>query len=99
MRDMVQKSYVRVTGHGDTKAGKCRPERGKRAMTAIISGSDLGLLNNPLAPAGRPNLGQSGQSDQVYVNSATGNLVIQARDEYLAASGADLALIRTYNSL
>ncbi|HEX9811922.1 MAG TPA: DUF6531 domain-containing protein, partial [Burkholderiales bacterium] len=68
-------------------------------MAAIISGNELGLFNNPLASRNDPNVGRPGQSDAVYVNSATGNLVIQAKDEYLARLGPDLALVRTYNSL
>ncbi|MES9977368.1 MAG: DUF6531 domain-containing protein, partial [Candidatus Thiodiazotropha sp. 6PLUC5] len=35
----------------------------------------------------------------IYVNTTTGNLVVQRRDEYLSSQGLDLALIRTYNSL
>src|ERR1051325_988247 len=68
-------------------------------MTSIITGNDLGLTNNPVTPRGTPSLGRPSQSDQVYVNSATGNLVIQAKDDYLATIGPDLSLIRTYNSL
>jgi YD repeat-containing protein len=34
----------------------------------------------------------------VYVNTATGNLVVQNIDEMLTARGLDLALARTYNS-
>ncbi|OGI66036.1 MAG: hypothetical protein A2W18_10520, partial [Candidatus Muproteobacteria bacterium RBG_16_60_9] len=67
-------------------------------MAAIISGNELGLFTNPLAPRNDPNTARPGQSDSVYVNSATGNLVIQARDEYLSTTGVDLALLRTYNS-
>src|SRR5437762_1992287 len=73
--------------------------KGSQPMTAIISANDLGLTNNPLNPRGDPNSGRTGQSDQVYLNGATGNVVIQARDDYLAAVGPDLALVRTYNSL
>src|ERR1051325_1073879 len=67
-------------------------------MTSIISGSDLGLTNNPLTPRGDASVGRPGQSDQVYVNANTGNLVIRAQDEYVAGVGPDLSLIRTYNS-
>lgn len=37
--------------------------------------------------------------DQVFVNSTTGNLVIQGTDEILTATGADIAVARTYNSV
>src|SRR5258705_1461971 len=67
-------------------------------MTAIITTADLGLTSSSLN-RGNPNLGRPGQSDQVYLNGATGNLVIQAKDDYLATVGVDLSLLRTYNSL
>ncbi|HXH11335.1 MAG TPA: hypothetical protein VNP04_16430, partial [Alphaproteobacteria bacterium] len=67
-------------------------------MVSIVSGNELGLLTNPTTPRNNPDTGRSGQSDSVYVNSATGNLVIQARDEYVAATGLDLGLVRTYNA-
>lgn len=67
-------------------------------MAAIISGNTLGLFNNPLSPSGQSLVGRGGQSDSVFINSATGNLVIQGQDEYLASIGLDLSLIRTYNS-
>src|SRR5262249_36919384 len=76
--------------------------QGRTCMVAVVSGSSLGLFNSSLAllgsggsvgdaKEGRPNSG-------VYVNSATGNLVIQAQDEALTAVGLDPALTRTYNS-
>ena len=71
-------------------------------MVAIVSGNGLGLFNSSLnllggdGPAGQPGLGRTGE--RLYINSVTGNLVLQNRDEYLATSGLDLALIRTYNS-
>ncbi|MES1192309.1 MAG: RHS repeat domain-containing protein, partial [Steroidobacter sp.] len=46
--------------------------------------------------SGNSNLGQG--NEQVYVNTATGNLVIQHQDDFLSAIGADLNIIRTYNS-
>src|SRR5690349_14331933 len=67
-------------------------------MTAIISGGTLGLVTNPLTPNGNPDLGRSDQSDRVYLNAATGNLVVQNRDDYLASTGLDFTLVRTYNA-
>jgi hypothetical protein len=70
-------------------------------MVAIVSGNGLGLYNsssNPLGTGtgGQPGLGHLG--DQLYVNSSTGNLIIQQQDEVLASIGLDLNLVRTYNS-
>jgi len=71
-------------------------------MVAVVSGSGLGLFNSSLSVLGgngasgsAPN-GRSGE--RVFVNSATGNLVIQSQDETLAALGLDLGLLRTYNA-
>lgn len=66
-------------------------------MAAIISGTGLGLFTNLLG-AGSASVGRGGQSDRVYLNGATGNLVVQTQDDYLASIGVDLSLIRTYNS-
>ena len=68
-------------------------------MVAIVSGTGLGLFNTSASNnliVGNANTGRSGE--QVYVNSATGNLVVRDQDERLAALGLDLALVRTYNS-
>ncbi|HYD80831.1 MAG TPA: hypothetical protein VEC06_13565, partial [Paucimonas sp.] len=48
-----------------------------------------GLLGNPAAGRGKENF---------YLNAASGNLVVRRGDEYLAAKGDDLGVIRTYNS-
>ncbi len=75
-------------------------------MVAIVSGNQLGLSLGSLATAGAAGArgafgnaanGRSGES--VYVNAATGNLVLQARDDTLAARGLDAIALRTYNSL
>src|SRR6266700_3578638 len=71
-------------------------------MTAIITGAGLGLFNtsaNLLGAGGNPLVGRAGQSDAVYVNGTTGNLVVRAQDEFLSATGLDTSLFRTYNSL
>ena len=68
-------------------------------MTTITTGTGLGLYGTQIAPPGSGSTpGGSGPSDQVYVNSATGNLVVQAQDEYLASLGLDLGVVRTYNA-
>src|SRR5688572_10312864 len=70
-------------------------------MTNIISGTGLGLFNtsaNLLGSAANPLSGRAGQSDAYYINSQTGNLVVQAQDEFLASIGLDTSLLRTYNS-
>src|SRR5690349_2335077 len=72
-------------------------------MSAVISSNQLGLYNSSLTvlggrgPANDPTIGRNG--NQVYVNAATGNLVVSQRDEFIASLGLDLALNRTYNSL
>ena len=63
-------------------------------MASIISTEGLGLYNAALA---RSNT-SSPQSDQVFVNAATGNVVVQRQDDYLASLGLDLGLVRTYNA-
>ena len=65
-------------------------------MVAVVNGSGLGLFTS-LGSSGSASLGQS--RERVYVNSTTGNLVIQSVDEILSANGNDLAITRTYNSL
>lgn len=71
-------------------------------MAAIFGGAGLGLFNgslnqlNGFGSSGRAQIGQG--SDRAYVNVVNGNLVIQGRDEYVAAQGLDLAMLRTYNS-
>lgn len=65
-------------------------------MVALITGNTLGLSLNSPGTNGQSGLGRA--NEQVYVNSATGNVVVQGSDEYLASVGLDTALIRTYNS-
>jgi hypothetical protein len=71
-------------------------------MVAIVSSPGLGVANgslNVLGPQGV--LGPDGQGragERVYVNSATGNLVVQNRDELVIGRGPDISLVRTYNS-
>src|SRR5262245_20164261 len=71
-------------------------------MVEVVSGNQVGLVNSSVSLLGRQGgagsaqLGQNG--DQVFVNAATGNLIIQSMDELVGAKGSDLALLRTYNS-
>ncbi|QPF74663.1 LysM peptidoglycan-binding domain-containing protein [Roseateles sp. DAIF2] len=71
-------------------------------MVAIVSGNGLGVSLSSLGvlgargAIGNANVGRYG--DQVYVNAATGNLILQGRDELLMGRGLDAAALRTYNS-
>ncbi|WP_017761567.1 RHS repeat domain-containing protein [Pseudacidovorax intermedius] len=71
-------------------------------MVAIVSGSSLGLSLGSLRTLGQQGVlgsaeqGRSGE--QAYVNVATGNLVLQSRDEFVAGRGLDVGSLRTYNS-
>src|SRR5712691_1428704 len=71
-------------------------------MMAIVSGASLGLTNSSAAVLGA--LGkigaapQGGSGERVYVNAASGNLVLQRQDEVLLGTGVDISLLRTYNS-
>ena len=70
-------------------------------MPSIISGEGLGLFNKLINPQGQGDSAHTGvgkNGDKVYVNSQSGNLVIQRQDEFLKGAGIDLGLIRTYNS-
>jgi YD repeat-containing protein len=71
-------------------------------MVAVITGNGLGLGNTSLTQLGQsqggsPSLGQAG--NRSYVNSATGNLILQNADEGLLFDGLPLNVLRTYNSL
>jgi len=71
-------------------------------MVALVAGSGLGLERSSAFVLGsRGVVGQAGlgrASDNVYVNAATGNLVVQNADEMLIGLGPDSAIARTYNS-
>ncbi|MEM8697268.1 MAG: hypothetical protein AAGE05_14700, partial [Pseudomonadota bacterium] len=71
-------------------------------MVAIVTGNGLGLENTSAfvlgsaGQLGQPGIGRTGHG--AYVNAATGNLVLQNRDEILSARHGDIAIARTYNS-
>ncbi len=70
-------------------------------MVAIVSGSSLGISLTSFAAGqssltGSTALGRTGQ--QVLVNSANGNLILQQNDDHLTSNGLDLFALRTYNS-
>src|SRR5690349_14281761 len=71
-------------------------------MVAIVSGSSLGLSLTSWAALGqRGALGSAGGGrggEQAYVNIASGNLVLQRQDDFLAGLGLGLNVVRTYNS-
>jgi YD repeat-containing protein len=72
-------------------------------MVAIFTGLGAGLgqgSGSVLGAAGL--LGSSGLGrggEQVFLNGATGNLVINKTDEFLIGRGPDAGISRTYNSL
>ncbi len=70
-------------------------------MVAVVSGSSLGLFNSSASSLGGDNAAnpQVGRGrDRYYVNTTTGNLIIQGVDDTLSALGLDFAALRTYNS-
>ena len=71
-------------------------------MAAIVSSDALGLATSSLATLGtRAALGNSVQgrgTGRVYVNVASGNLVLQDADERLVGAGLTVEGVRTYNS-
>src|ERR1700722_12638029 len=72
------------------------------SMVAVISGNGLGLNNTSVSSLGSQgtvgSASEGNSGEEVYVNSSTGNLVIQDTDDYLAGLGLNLPLVRTYNS-
>ena len=71
-------------------------------MVAVVSGSGAGLLNSSLGLMGQGgvagNWPQGAAREAGYLNIANGNLILQRRDDFVAAAGVDLKMVRTYNS-
>lgn len=71
-------------------------------MVAIFTGLGAGLARGSagqLGGAGLLGSGSLGRSrDKVFLNAATGNLLINQQDESLVGLGPDAAISRTYNS-
>ena len=71
-------------------------------MPAVITGVGLGLERSSASVLGaagewgRSSVGEA-QND-VYVNAANGNLVVQAADQFLIGLGLNEDVVRTYNS-
>ena len=71
-------------------------------MVAIFSGNGLGFQRSTVSTLGARGLlgdatvGRGG--DQIFVNAATGNLVVNRKDEFLIGRGPDALYSQTYNS-
>jgi hypothetical protein len=72
-----------------------------RNMVAVVAGAGLGLERSSawvLGSRGQLGQAQTGRGgDNVYVNAANGNLVIQRADEMLIGKGPDDGIVRTFN--
>ncbi|WP_261626674.1 hypothetical protein, partial [Pseudoalteromonas holothuriae] len=67
-------------------------------MGTVISGEGLGFFNNSTSLLGQSNRAAHGQaSENIFVNAATGNLVLQNQDEQVKGLGLGLGVMRTYN--
>ncbi|MES2939285.1 MAG: hypothetical protein V4864_16480, partial [Pseudomonadota bacterium] len=70
-------------------------------MVAIVSGGALGVSLSSWATLGQQGPGTAGlgqAGEQAFVNVATGNLVLQERDDVFMAMGSEVGALRTYNS-
>src|SRR3972149_11115199 len=72
-------------------------------MVAVFTGLGAGFERGSGAALGAggllgsSSLGRSGEG--VFLNAASGNLLISRQDEFLIGRGPDVAIARTYNSL
>ena len=71
-------------------------------MVGIVTGNGLGFQRGSSSALGAAgllggtSLGRGG--DQVFVNAATGNLIVDRKDEFLVGRGPDILYSQTYNS-
>jgi YD repeat-containing protein len=69
---------------------------------ALVSGNGLGLTGSSLDRLGAQGVlgltARTTSGEALYVNTHTGNLVIQRTDELLVGLGPDAQVLRTYNS-
>jgi len=78
------------------------PDCWEQGMVAIFTGEGLGLQSSSaLGLGGRGQIGNAAlgkTGEEVYVNAATGNLVLRDQDELLLGQGVAGAIFRAYNS-
>ncbi len=70
-------------------------------MATIIGGAGTGLLDSSLYLLNRDDrtrAGDAGHKENLYVNIANGDLVIQHQDAFMPSLGEDYSNVRTYNS-
>lgn len=67
-------------------------------MVAVVTGSLSGLSNSSLGLRQLGNSRQGTAADKLYVNAASGNLVLQRQDELLKSTGPNASLLHTYDS-
>src|SRR6266702_4597582 len=70
-------------------------------MATLVGGAGTGLLDSSLYLLNRDDrtrAGQTGHQENLYVNIANGDLVIQHQDAFMPSLGEDYNNVRTYNS-